>query len=234
LDAIKESGIKSRFYQASTSELYGNTPTEKQNEESPFCPRSPYAAAKLYAYWTVVNYREAYNLHASNGILFNHESPRRGGTFVTKKITMGLANILAKKQEKIYLGNLSAKRDWGYAPDYVEAMWMMLQQEKPDDYVIATGESHSVKEFAEKAFALAGMNLVWKGSGNQEKGIDKKTNRTLIEIDPYYYRPTDVDELVGDAKKARKKLGWKPKVSFDELVKIMVHADCEKAGIRLK
>ena len=225
LDAIRETGLQCRFYQASTSELYGKVQEMPQSERTPFYPRSPYAVAKLYAYWIVINYREAYNLHASNGILFNHESPRRGENFVTRKITIGAAEIDAGKKECIYMGNLDARRDWGYAPDYVRAMWMMLQQEQPDDYVIATGEMHSVREFIEKAFGALGMNIGWKGSGVDETGIDTKTGRTVIRIDPRHYRPTEVEQLQGDASKALRQFGWKPEVGFDRLVEIMVRAD---------
>jgi GDPmannose 4,6-dehydratase len=226
LDAIKETGIKTKFYQASTSELFGGLlETAPQDEKTPFYPRSPYAAAKLYAYWITVNYREAYNIFACNGILFNHESPRRGETFVTRKITRAVANIVKGKQDKLYLGNLNARRDWGYAGDYVEAMWLMLQQDEPDDYVIATGETHSVREFCEKAFECVGIKIEWVGSGIEEKGIDSKTGRVLVEVDPRYFRPTEVDLLIGDATKARQKLGWQPKVTFDELVKMMVKSD---------
>lgn len=226
LDAIKETGVNTRYYQASTSELFGGIPeTAPQNEKTPFYPRSPYAAAKLYAYWITVNYREAYNLYACNGILFNHESPRRGETFVTRKITMAVANIIKGNQDKLYLGNLNAKRDWGFAGDYVEAMWLMLQQENPDDYVIATGETHSVREFCEKAFEYVDINIEWIGSGVNEKGIDRKTGKVLIEVDPRYFRPTEVDLLVGDPSKAREKLKWSPKVSFDKLVYMMVESD---------
>jgi GDPmannose 4,6-dehydratase len=213
LEAIRRSGTKSRYYQASSSELYGAAPAP-QSEETLFIPRSPYACAKLYAYWMVVNYREGYDLFGCNGILFNHESPRRGETFVTRKITRALARILAKKQDKIYLGNLASKRDWGYAPEYVEAMWLMLQQERPDDYVVGTGEAHSVEEFLAEAFAYADLN--W-----QEH----------VEIDPRYFRPTDVAYLLADADKARKELGWEPKVTFKELVRIMVDADMEAVGL---
>ncbi|TZE83079.1 GDP-mannose 4,6-dehydratase [Calorimonas adulescens] len=226
LDAIKETGIKTKFYQASTSELFGGLPeTAPQNEKTPFYPKSPYAAAKLYAYWITVNYREAYNLFACNGILFNHESPRRGETFVTRKITMAVANIVKGKQDKLYLGNLNAMRDWGFAGDYVEAMWLMLQQDEPDDYVIATGETHSVREFCEKAFKCVDIDLVWEGTGIDEKGIDKKTGKVLIEVDPRYFRATEVDLLVGDSTKAREKLKWTPRVKFDELVYMMVESD---------
>jgi len=226
LDAIKDIGLKPRFYQASTSELFGGMKdTAPQNEKTPFYPRSPYAAAKLYAYWITVNYREAYNLFACNGILFNHESPRRGETFVTRKITRAVANIVKGNQDKLYLGNLDAKRDWGYAGDYVEGMWLMLQQDKPDDYVLATGEAHTVREFASLAFSYAGIDIEWIGQGIDEKGIDKKTGRILIEVDPKYFRPTEVEFLLGDPSKAEKKLGWKRKVSFEQLVKMMVEAD---------
>lgn len=226
LDAIKEAGVKTKFYQASTSEMFGGfSDTVPQNEQTPFHPRSPYGVAKLYAHWMTINYREAYNLFACGGILFNHESPRRGLTFVTRKITYGVAKIVHGLQDKILLGNLDAKRDWGYAPDYVKAMWMMLQAEKPEDYVIATGESHSIKDFCEKAFAFAGIDIYWKGKGSEIKGINKKNNKIVIAIDPEYFRPSEVDFLQGNAGKAIKKLGWKPTVNFEELVKIMVEAD---------
>ena len=225
LDAIKNMKIKPRFYQASTSELFGKVQEVPQKETTPFYPRSPYGVSKLFAYWTVVNYREAYNIFACNGILFNHESPRRGKIFVTKKITQGIASIKNKKQDKIYLGNLDAKRDWGYAPDFIEAMWLMLQQEQPDDYVIATGETHSIREFCEEAFKIAGYELKWQGVGINEKGIDKLSGKTLIEIDAKYFRPTEVDLLIGDNNKAINQLGWKPKVCFKELVKIMMDYD---------
>jgi GDPmannose 4,6-dehydratase len=225
LDAIKNAGIKPRFYQASTSELFGKVREVPQTERTPFYPRSPYSVAKLYAYWIVVNYREAFGLHASNGILFNHESPRRGENFVTRKITMGAAAIKAGKKKCLYLGNLNAKRDWGYAPDYVHAMWLMLQQAKPDDYVIATGETHSVREFTEKAFSLLGMKIRWSGKDAQETGIDVSTGKTVIRIDPKYYRPTEVDLLIGNPSKAKRKLCWKPAVSFEQLVEIMVQSD---------
>lgn len=225
LDAIKESGLECRFYQASTSELYGKVREIPQTETTPFYPRSPYAAAKLYAYWIVVNYREAYNLHASNGILFNHESPRRGENFVTRKITIGAAAVKTGKKKHITMGSLDSKRDWGYAPDYVEAMWRMLQQETPDDYVIATGEMHSVREFIEKAFAALEMTIAWEGSGADEVGIDRKSGRTVVQIHPRFYRPTEVEQLMGNAGKARKQLGWEPTVQFDRLVELMVKAD---------
>jgi len=225
LDAIKEIGIKPKFYQASTSELFGKVQEIPQNENTPFYPRSPYGVAKLFSYWTVVNYREAYKIFACNGILFNHESPRRGKIFVTRKITLGIANIINGKQDKIYLGNLNAKRDWGYAKDYVEAMWLMLQQESPEDYVISTGETHTIREFCEEAFNTVGYKIIWQGSGLEEKGIDKKTGRVLIEVDSKYFRPTEVDVLIGDNSKAQKQLNWKPKVNFKELVKIMMEND---------
>lgn len=230
LDAIRETKIKTRFYQASTSEMFGGMPdTVPQNETTPFHPRSPYGVAKLYAHWITVNYRESYGLFACSGILFNHESPRRGKTFVTRKITVGAAKIKLGLLDKIKLGNLDAKRDWGYAPDYVRAMHMMLQAKEPGDYVIATGESHSVREFCEKAFFEAGFDLVWKGTGVEEKGLDKKTGKILVEIDPWYFRPAEVEYLLGDPSKAKNRLGWKPDVCFDELVRIMVQEDIKMA-----
>jgi len=228
LDAIKNSGIKPKFYQASTSELFGKVQEIPQKETTPFYPRSPYGVAKLFSYWTVVNYREAYNIFACNGILFNHESPRRGKIFVTRKITLGVAAIKKGLQEKISLGNLDAKRDWGYAKDYVEGMWLMLQQKKPDDYILSTGETHSIREFCEEAFKIAGYDVIWKGKGINEKGIDKKTGKTLIEVDPKYFRPTEVELLIGDNTKAKTKLKWRPKVDFKELVKIMMENDLKK------
>jgi GDPmannose 4,6-dehydratase len=220
-----------RFYQASTSEMYGNSPAP-QNEQTPFAPRSPYAAAKLYAYWITVNYREAYGIHASNGILFNHESPVRGETFVTRKITRAVAAIEAGTQDRLFIGNLNARRDWGHARDYVEGMWAMLQQPQPDDYVLATGQAHSVREFVERAFAVAGRHIVWRGEGVDEVGLDEAGGRELIKIDPRYFRPTEVDILVGDASKARARLKWQHKVTFDELVVEMVTADLKAAGVR--
>jgi GDPmannose 4,6-dehydratase len=227
LEAIRLLGLEghTHFYQASTSELYGNTPHHPQSEATPFQPRSPYGAAKLYAYWITVNYREAYRLHASNGILFNHESPIRGETFVTRKITRAVAAIATGHQQRLYLGNLDAKRDWGHARDYVEGMWLMLQQPTPDDYVLATGESHSVREFVELAFAEIGRPVRWEGQGTEERGIDAKTGETLIRIDPRYFRPTEVDYLLGDASKAKARLGWRHRTSFRELVREMVAAD---------
>jgi GDPmannose 4,6-dehydratase len=210
LEAIRDSGIKTKFYQASSSEMFGSTQHRPQNEKTPFYPRSPYAAAKVYAYWMTVNYREAYNMFACNGILFNHESPRRGETFVTRKITMALARIKHGVQDKLYLGNLDAKRDWGFAGDHVQAMWLMLQRDKPEDYVIATGETHSVKEFLAEAFGYAGLD--WK---------------KYVEIDKRYFRPTEVDYLLGDCAKAKKKLKWKPKITFKKLVRMMVDSDME-------
>ena len=225
LDAIKETGINTKFYQASTSELYGKVQEIPQTETTPFYPRSPYAVAKLYAFWIVKNYREAYNLFAVNGILFNHESPRRGETFVTRKITKAACKIKLGLQDKLYLGNLNAKRDWGYAPEYCEGMWMMLQQDKPDDYVMATGENHTIREFCELAFKEIDIELEWSGNNENENGINNKTGEVIIKIDPRYYRPTEVDVLIGDASKANNELGWSSKVKFKELVKIMIQHD---------
>jgi len=227
LDAIRESGIKTKFYQASSSEMFGKAAELPLRETSPFHPRSPYGVAKVYAYWITRNYRESYGLFAVNGILFNHESPRRGETFVTRKVSRGFARMKLGKEDTLFLGNLDAMRDWGYAPDYVRAMWLMLQHDKPDDYVIATGETHSIREFCALAARHFGYDLIWKGRGLKEKGIDKKTGKVLIEIDPRYFRPAEVDVLLGDYSKARKKLGWKPEVKFKELVKIMCEADHE-------
>ncbi len=233
LDAIKNSGANCKFYQASTSELFGGLPeTAPQSEKTPFYPKSPYGVAKLYSYWITVNYRESYNLFACNGILFNHESPRRGETFVTRKITRAVASIMAGKQQKLSLGNMNAKRDWGFAGDYVEGMWRILQQDKPDDYVLATNETHTVREFVELAFARVGVNLYWKGEGVEEKGYDTKTERLLVDVNPRYFRPAEVDLLWGDSTKAERELGWKRKVSFLELVNMMVDADMNNiAGI---
>jgi len=255
LEAIRRSGIKTKLYQASSSELFGASPPP-QNEGTPFCARSPYAAAKIYAYWMTVNYREGYGLFSCNGILFNHESPRRGETFVTRKITRALANILSGCQKKLYLGNLNAKRDWGFAPEYVEMMWLMLQQDKPDDYTVGTGESHSIREFVEQAFRYAGIELEWQGSGVNEKGIVASLSKRfeakssgqlplnflsipsslclgdiLVEIDPRYFRPTEVDFLLADITKAKNELGWQPRVAFAELVKIMVDYDLKMVGL---
>ena len=221
-----------RFYQASTSELYGVAQEIPQRETTPFYPRSPYGAAKLYAYWITVNYREAYGMHASNGILFNHEGPTRGETFVTRKITRAVAAIELGLQDRLFLGNLDARRDWGHARDYVEGMWLILQQPGPDDYVLATGEAHSVREFVDKAFACVGRRLEWQGSGLEEKGVDARDGRTLVEIDPRYFRPTEVDVLLGDPTKARTKLGWHHKLSFEELVREMVETDL--AAVKLE
>ena len=227
LEAIRILGLTDRvkFYQASTSELYGKVQEIPQSETTPFYPRSPYAVAKLYAYWITVNYREAYGLHASNGILFNHESPLRGETFVTRKITRAVAAIAAGQQQQLFLGNIDAKRDWGHARDYVEGMWMMLQQNIADDYVLATGETHAVREFVELAFAEVGRKIVWQGTGVDEKGIDAKTGAVLVEIDPRYFRPTEVDLLLGDPAKAKRVLGWTASTPFLTLVKEMVASD---------
>lgn len=235
-------GAKTRFYQASTSELYGKVQEIPQSESTPFYPRSPYAAAKLYSYWITVNYREAYKLYACNGILFNHESPIRGETFVTRKITRAVARIKLGLQERIHLGNLNAKRDWGHARDYVQAMWLMLQQDQPDDYVIATGETHSVREFVELAFQEVGINIGWQGEGLAEKGFDKASGKILVEVEPRYFRPTEVDLLLGNPAKAKSKLGWQPTISFNQLVKEMVAQDlketerdllCQKEGYKV-
>lgn len=228
LDSLKEVNSKIKFYQASSSELFGKVKETPQNENTPFNPRSPYAVAKLYAYWITVNYREAYDLFACNGILFNHESPRRGETFVTRKITTGISNIVKGKQDKIVLGNIDAKRDWGFAGDYVEAMWLMLQQKEPDDYVVATGETHTVREFCELAFRHVGIHLIWEGEGEMEKGIDSSTGKELISISSKYFRPTEVDLLLGDASKTKSKLNWNPKVSFEQLIDMMVDSDLKK------
>lgn len=227
LEAIRILGLteKTRIYQASTSELYGKVQAIPQNEETPFYPRSPYGVAKLYAFWITKNYREAYNMFAVNGILFNHESPLRGETFVSRKITRAAAAIKLGKQNKLYLGNLSAQRDWGHAKDYVEGMWRILQHHEPLDFVLSTGELHSVREFCDKTFGLLGYNLVWEGEGVDEKGIDSSTGKVLVEVDPYYFRPTEVDLLLGDSTKARTLLGWKPNYTFDALVEEMVESD---------
>ena len=231
LEAIRILGLeqKTRFYQASTSELYGKVQAIPQDETTPFYPRSPYAAAKLYAYWITVNYREAYGLHASNGILFNHESPVRGETFVTRKITRALTRIKLGLQERLYLGNLDALRDWGHARDYVEAQWLILQQDTPDDYVIATGEQHSVREFVDCAAAELGIHLRWEGEGVAEQGIDPRSGRCLVAVDPRYFRPTEVETLLGNPAKAKQRLGWAPKVTFEELVAEMVREDLKAA-----
>jgi GDPmannose 4,6-dehydratase len=232
LDAIRETGVRTRFYQASTSELFGKAQEVPQTEHTPFYPRSPYGVAKLYGYWIIINYREAYGLYACNGILFNHESPRRGETFVTRKITLAAARIKLGLQKKLTIGNLNAKRDWGYAPEYCEGMWRMLQQNEPEDFVLATGETHSVKEFIETVFKELEMDLEWKGVTENEIGISKKDGQTVIEVDPRYYRPTEVELLKGDATKAKNKLGWVPKTTFHELAKMMANADFEKVKRR--
>lgn len=235
LDAIKSlSQIKKiKYYQASSSEMFGLVQAIPQTETTPFYPRSPYGVAKLFGYWITINYRESYNIFACNGILFNHESPIRGETFVTRKITRAIANILANKQDVLYLGNIDAQRDWGYAKDYVEAMWLMLQHDTPGDYVVATGETHSVREFCEIAFNEVGFKISWKGAGVNEVGYDELTGRKLIKIDPKYFRPAEVDLLIGDCSYAKNKLGWKPKTSFKDLVKIMVQADLEDLAHKL-
>jgi GDPmannose 4,6-dehydratase len=225
LDAIREIGIDCRFYQASTSELYGKAQEVPQTESTPFYPRSPYGVAKLYAYWIVKNYREAYGLHASNGILFNHESPRRGETFVTRKITMAAARISRGLQDCLYMGNIDALRDWGYAPDYVKMMWMMLQQDTPDDYVVATNEMHTVREFIEKSFACVDIEIAWEGKGIDEVGKNKATGKIIVRMGERYYRPCEVEQLLGNPAKAKKQLGWEPTVKFEELVKIMTDGD---------
>lgn len=258
LDAIRETGLKTKFYQASTSELYGKVREIPQNENTPFYPRSPYGVAKIYGYWIVINYREAYNLYACNGILFNHESPRRGETFVTRKITRAVSRIMCGHQDYLLLGNLNAKRDWGYAPEFCDGMWKMLQRDKPEDFVLATGETHTVREFVELSFRNLGVEIEWKGEGEKESGTVKNFNKELIsddmndirdlysgsilkfikkgnvvvKIDRNYYRPTEVDILIGDASKAKEKLDWVPKVTFEELVRIMIKADFEKVQKR--
>jgi len=232
LDAIRETQINTKFYQASTSELYGKAKEIPQTETTPFYPRSPYGVAKLYGYWIIVNYREAYDLFACNGILFNHESPRRGETFVTRKITRAAALIKEGIQDSLSLGNLDAKRDWGYAPEYCEGMWRMLQQDKPDDYILATGKNHSIREFCELAFNELDIIIEWKGKGKNEVGINTGSGKVIIEIDEKYYRPTEVDQLLGDASKAKNELGWEAKTSFQDLIKLMVHADWKKVQNR--
>lgn len=229
LEAIHQSGLNCKYYQASTSELFGGLPeTAPQSEATPFYPKSPYGAAKLYSYWITVNYRESYNLFACNGILFNHESPRRGDNFVTRKITIAVANIMAGKQEKLSLGNMDAKRDWGFAGDYVEGMWRILQQDKPGDYVLATNETHTVREFVELAFAEVGVTVEWKGTGVEKKGYDKATGKLLVDVNPEFFRPAEVEFLWGDASRAERELGWKREVSFPQLVQMMVDEDMKK------
>tara|TARA_Y100000816_G_scaffold84318_2_gene57890 strand:+ start:14764 stop:15804 length:1041 start_codon:yes stop_codon:yes gene_type:complete len=232
LEAIRETQINTKFYQASTSELFGKVQEIPQKETTQFYPRSPYGVAKLYAYWIIINYRESYNLFACNGILFNHESPRRGETFVTRKITRAVARIKEGLQEKLQLGNLNAKRDWGYAPEYCEGMWRILQQEKPDDFVLATGEQHSVREFTELAFKELDIEIDWVGKNEKEHGINRKTGDTIIEINPKYYRPAEVDTLLGDPSKAKEKIGWMAKTPFKKLVSIMVQSDWQKVKKR--
>jgi GDPmannose 4,6-dehydratase len=232
LEGIRSNKLDSRFYQASTSELYGQVVETPQTETTPFYPRSPYGVAKLYGFWITKNYREAYGMHASNGILFNHESPRRGENFVTRKITLTLARIKAGLDPVLKLGNLDARRDWGFAGDYVEMMWMMLQQPQPDDYVAATGEMHTVREFVEKASALCGYDIAWEGEGVAEKGRDRKSGKVLVEIDPRFFRPAEVELLVGDPAKAKRRLGWEPKVKFEGLVELMMKADLEAHGLK--
>jgi GDPmannose 4,6-dehydratase len=231
LEAVRIVGLTktTRFYQASTSEMYGKVQEIPQSETTPFYPRSPYGAAKVYAYWITVNYREAYGMYACNGILFNHESPLRGETFVTRKITRGLTRVKERLQECIFLGNLDARRDWGHARDFVRAQWLMLQQNEPEDYVIATGEQHSVREFVQRAAALLDMDIEWQGTGINERGVDRKTGTTVVKVDPRYFRPTEVETLLGDASKARSRLRWQPEISFGDLVKEMVGADLEAA-----
>jgi len=230
LEAIRELQIRPRIYQASSSEMFGKVAESPQNERTPFYPRSPYGAAKVYAYWMTVNYREAYGLFAVNGILFNHESPRRGETFVSRKVTRAATRIRHGLQDRLYLGNLDARRDWGYAKDYVEAMWLMLQQDQPEDFVIATGETHTVRELCDRAFTRAGIELVWEGNGADEHGVDRKTGKVRVEIDRRYMRPTEVELLLGDSTKAKQKLGWTPRTTFGELIDVMVDADLELAA----
>jgi GDPmannose 4,6-dehydratase len=234
LDAIKDTGLKTRFYQASTSELYGKAQEIPQTEKTPFYPRSPYAAAKLYAYWIVINYREAYDVFACNGILFNHESERRGKTFVTRKITVAAAKIILGQQEVLSLGNLDSKRDWGYAPEFAEGMWRILQADKPDDYVLATNETHSIREFVEETFKILGEEIIWSGKGLEERGILKSSGKVVVRIDSRYFRPTEVDILIGNPAKAKEKLGWEPKTTFRDLVKLMVESDFEKVKKRIE
>ncbi|MGD2169754.1 MAG: GDP-mannose 4,6-dehydratase [Chlamydiota bacterium] len=229
LEAIYAINPKAKFYQASTSELYGKVQTIPQNETTPFYPRSPYGVSKLYAYWAVVNFREAYGLYACNGILFNHESPRRGENFVSKKITLAVAKIAKGQQDKLILGNLGAKRDWGFAKDYVEGMWLMLQQDVAEDFVLATGKTTTVREFVELSFKEVGIDIIWQGKGLEEKGIDKKTNKVLVEVSPEFFRPSEVDLLIGDPQKAKEKLGWVAKTGLQELVKLMIADDIKHA-----
>lgn len=231
LEAIQHDSPKTKFYQASSSEMFGKAVETPQRETTPFHPRSPYGAAKVYAYWSAVNYRESYGLFACNGILFNHESPRRGENFVSRKITISIAKVLTGKSDHILLGNMDAKRDWGYAPDYVEGMWQMMQLEKPDDYILATGETHTVREFVEESCRLVGMDLVWEGKGLEENGVNRKTGKVVVKVDPMYFRPAEVDILQGDYSKAKKAFGWEPKVKFKQLVRIMLAHDLDAAGL---
>jgi len=232
LDAIKETGIDTKFYQASSSELYGKVQDIPQDESTPFYPRSPYAVSKLFSYWAIVNYREAYDLFACNGILFNHESPRRGGTFVSKKITQAVSRIACGKQSKLTLGNIHAKRDWGYAPEYTVGMWKILQHDKPEDFVLATGSTHTVREFVELAFNEIDIDINWEGTGVNEKGVNKNSGQILVEVDEKYYRPTEVDLLLGNPTKAKKLLKWEPEVTLKDLVKIMIKSDLQELGKR--
>jgi len=235
LEAVRTVGLEktARFYQASTSELFGLVQEVPQKETTPFYPRSPYAVAKLYAYWIVVNYREAYNMHASNGILFNHESPRRGGTFVTKKVTSNIAQIIAGTRQRLVLGNLDSKRDWGHAKDYVRMMWMMLQQDNSDDFVVATNKQYSVRDLVTLCFEMVGKTVAWRGTGVEEEGLDEKSGEVLVQVSPKYFRPTEVETLLGDPKKAKEKLGWKPEISFKELVHEMMEYDMKQVGLQL-
>ncbi|MEW6675149.1 MAG: GDP-mannose 4,6-dehydratase [Nitrospirota bacterium] len=232
LESIRTITPRTKFYQASSSEMFGKALTERQKEDTPFYPRSPYGVSKLFAHWITVNYRESYNMFTVSGILFNHESPLRGEEFVTRKISKGVARIKLGLQDKLVLGNLDAKRDWGYAPDYVEAIYLMMQQNKPDDYVIATGENHSVRKFVHQAFKVVDIELEWEGEGVEERGVDKATGKVVVEVSPDFYRPAEVNTLLGDYSKARANLGWQPKTSFDELVEIMVERDLEREGKR--
>lgn len=234
LEAVRTLGLKTKFYNGASSEIFGKVEEIPQKETTPLHPRSPYGCAKAFSLWVTKNYRESYGMFASNGILFNHESPRRGETFVTRKITRGLARIKLGLEEKLFIGNLEAKRDWGYAKEYVEGMWKILQLKKPDDFILATGETHSVREFIKEAGKVIGMNFVWKGKGLKEKGIDKKTGKVIIEIDPVYYRPAEVDLLIGDPSKAKKAFGWKPQTKFKDLVKIMMEADLENESQKIQ
>lgn len=230
IEALRTIKADTKFYQASTSEMFGKVQAIPQDENTPFYPRSPYAVAKLFAHWITVNYRESYNMFACSGILFNHESPLRGLEFITRKITYGIANIKYNLQDKLVVGNLDSKRDWGYAKEFVEAMWLMLQQPEPEDFIIATNETHSVREFVESAFKYAGFDLVWEGTGTEEKGLDRKTGKVMVEVSPEFFRPAEVDLLIGDYKRAQEKLGWQPKTRFEDLARIMVEADIKRVG----